>query len=672
LKIILAKHAGFCFGVMRAVKAVYDKVASGEPIYTIGPIIHNPQVVDELRKKGVVIEEDIDRIENGTVIIRSHGVVPAIYERIKEKNLKLVDATCPYVKRIHEKVRRFHENDYQIIIVGEREHPEVIGINGWCNNQAIILNDSSDIDSLPPVKKACVVAQTTITQEKWDEVIGAITPRVQDLEIFNTICYTTSERQKEAVAISKIASVMLVIGGKNSSNTQKLFNICKQYCKRTYAIETAADIPLLHLGSNDIVGITAGASTPDWIIKEVVSRMSEQEHMNQQDVNFMEDFEKTLVTIKNRQTVKGTVVQVSDDEVSVNIGYKSDGIIPKSELSTDPDVQPKDLFKVGDEIEVEVLKVNDGEGNVILSKKAVDLKKTWAAIEEAFEKGTVIEGIGKEVVKGGLIATVMGIRTFVPASQLSTHFVQDISQFVGQPLRLKIIEMERNRNRIVASQRAVLEQEAEEAKNRLWDSLEVGQKRTGIVRRLTDFGAFVDIGGVDGLIHVSDLSWGRVKHPSDVVKVGEEVEVVVLAVDREKERISLGYKQTKPHPWDTAVSKYQVNSIVEGKVVRIASFGAFVELEPGLDGLVHISQIANHRVNKVEDELKVGDMVRVKILEVKPEEKRISLSIREALPESETEREGTTVEESPYRKEEMTVSMGEFFPDHILPSDQEE
>ncbi len=354
-----------------------------------------------------------------------------------------------------------------------------------------------------------------------------------------------------------------------------------------------------------------------------------------QDSEFAAEFEKTLVSIRPGQTVTGTIVQVTDNEVCVNIGYKSDGLIPVAELINQEN--HREAYKVGDEIEVEVVKVNDGEGNVLLSQKNIVSRKNWDALVAKYENNEYVEGVGKDVVKGGLIVDVDGVRTFVPASQLSERYVEKIDQFVGKPMKLKIIEVDKQKRRLVASRKAVLAEESAAAKAAAWEKLEVGTIVHGIVRRLTDFGAFVDIGGVDGLIHITDLSWGRVKHPSDVVKPGDEVDVLVLALDRERERISLGLKQTKPKPWETAQVNYPVGSICEGKVVRIVTFGAFVELEPGLDGLVHISQIAPTRINKVEDVLHVGDMVRVRILDVNPEAKRISLSIRDAAEPAEAE-----------------------------------
>ena len=470
---------------------------------------------------------------------------------------------------------------------------------------------------------------------------------------------------------------MVVIGDENSSNTQKLLSVCKKHCKHIQSLAKHSELSLEKIHADDIIGIVSGASAPDWIIREVITRMSELEKTMAEnpvenseveteatatveepavaapteeiaaetteqgentDPNFAEEFEKTLVRIRNGQILTGSVVQIVDGEVCVNIGYKSDGFIPRSEFSADADVNPADVVNIGDQIEVEVLKVNDGEGNVLLSRKNVESKKMWDnLVQDENIQDKVFEGVGKEVVKGGLIATIDGVRAFIPASQLSTKYIEKIDEFVGQPIKLKVIEVDKARKRIVASHKAVMLAEAEEARKQKWAQLEVGAKVKGVVRRITDFGAFVDIGGIDGLVHVTDVAWGRVKHPSDVLSIGQEIEVLIRDVDVEKQRVSLGYKQLQPKPWTMADKKYPVGSIVEGKVVRIVPFGAFVALEPTIDGLIHISQVGVKRIVKVEDEINVGDIVRCKVLDVNPEAKRISLSRREVILEENPE-----------------------------------
>ena len=649
MKIEVAAHAGFCFGVRRSVSAVDGLLASGKRITTLGPVIHNPAVIEGMKARGVVVAEEKEEVEGDTVVIRAHGAPKSVHDYFLKKGMEVVDTTCPFVERIHRRVQEASAQGIPVLIVGEKEHAEVVGIRGWVEgSDCFIVYGAGEIDALPPMQRACIVAQTTTPQALYDGLCAHLRERIPECEVFGSICKATVLHQSEARELAARVDVMLVVGGRNSSNTRKLFALCSEICKRTYFIEKAEQVAGIPITGNEIIGITAGASTPDEIIKEVVTRMSELDKTitpqtdapveaqdSAQDSEFAAEFEKTLVSIRPGQTVTGTIVQVTDNEVCVNIGYKSDGLIPVAELINQEN--HREAYKVGDEIEVEVVKVNDGEGNVLLSQKNIVSRKNWDALVAKYENNEYVEGVGKDVVKGGLIVDVDGVRTFVPASQLSERYVEKIDQFVGKPMKLKIIEVDKQKRRLVASRKAVLAEESAAAKAAAWEKLEVGTIVHGIVRRLTDFGAFVDIGGVDGLIHITDLSWGRVKHPSDVVKPGDEVDVLVLALDRERERISLGLKQTKPKPWETAQVNYPVGSICEGKVVRIVTFGAFVELEPGLDGLVHISQIAPTRINKVEDVLHVGDMVRVRILDVNPEAKRISLSIRDAAEPAEAE-----------------------------------
>ena len=608
-----------------------DTAAAAAPAVTLGPIIHNPQMVEALRRSGVVSVDSISEVPQGAkVVIRSHGVGRAEIEALEARGCVLQDATCPFVARIHEMVRAASEAGTPVIVVGERAHPEVVGILGWTNPPGRTVMCAQDVDALPAMERALIVSQTTMVRSRFDALCARMKEKIASPDIRPTICPATRDRQAEATEIAARADVMIVIGGRQSSNSEKLYQLAKKSCPRTYFIETADELDEIQISASDTIGITAGASTPDCIIKEVVARMNDiekkvpTEETQEQAVMTMEDVESTLVQLRPGQVVTGTVVQITEDEVCVNVGYKSDGIVKKSDLSS-TDV------KVGDEIEAEVVKVNDGEGNVLLSQKNIINRKAWEEIVAKQEAGEFVEGVGKEAVKGGLLADVMGVRAFIPASQLSLRYVEKIEEFVGQTMTLKIIEIDKTKKRIVASRKAVLLVEEAARKKELWNTFEVGSVVKGVVRRLADFGAFVDIGGVDGLVHVTDLSWGRVKHPSDVVSVGQEIDVKILNVDPERERISLSYKQTQPRPWTVAGEKYPVGSVVEGKVVRITTFGAFVELEPGLDGLVHISQCALTRIAKVEDAVNVGDIVRVKVLDVNTEAKRISLSIREVL-----------------------------------------
>ena len=628
----ITTHAGFCMGVQRAVTAALKAAEDGKALCTLGELTHNPQVVALLKDKGAPAIESLDDADGRMVLIRSHGVAPDILESLSQKGTQVIDCTCPFVDKLHRVVSDYSADGKPVIMVGQYDHPEVQGTAGWCKGPVYILRDESEVDSLLHLEEALVVVQTTFPPDRWERIAELLRRRIPGITVKDTICPETKCRQAEAKELALRADAMIVVGGPNSANTKKLFETCKELCARTILVERAADIPPgfadIH---SDLIGITAGASTPDWSLKEVVTRMNDKELQDQMfpaeeeaKSNFMADVEATLVKIRPGQTVTGTVVQITEDEICVNIGYKSDGLIKRSDMSAS-DVE------LGQEIEVEVVKVNDGEGNVVLSQRNIVNRKAWDALMAKFDAGEYVEGVGKEAVKGGLIADVEGIRTFVPASQLSQRYVEKISEFVGKPIKLKIIEVDKQKKRIVASRKAFLQEESSSKKKDAWDKLVEGEVVSGVVRRLTDFGAFVDVGGVDGLIHVTDLSWGRIKHPSEVVAPNQEVQVKILSLDRERERIQLGYKQLQPKPWDVAEEKFAVGSVVEGKVVRITTFGAFVELEPGLDGLVHISQCALTRVQKVEDAVKVGQVVRVKVLKVEPAEKRISLSIREVL-----------------------------------------
>ncbi len=641
----VAKHSGFCFGVRRAMEKVEELLQSNERVYTLGELIHNRDVVDDLVSRGAVPVNSVEEIPEGSqVVVRSHGVSPFVIEECKKRGLLVHDATCPFVARIHNIVEKEAEAGKTVLIVGDANHPEVIGIRARSGEGALVLSSKNDALDLPRIAKAAVVAQTTISKTQFSEVILALSEKVDKLDIHDTICTTTQERQREAEELARISDAVVVIGGRHSSNTQKLARICGQYCKNIYCVENSKAFAsiLAKLNAHDIISVVAGASTPKCMILEVLTSMSELENTAIQaaeaaaaevaqpvepeavqatDVepavesaetveaveaveaaeaaetaeaaeaaeaaesesasdDFTQAFEKTLVRIRNGQVLTGTIVQITDSEVCVNIGYKSDGFIPRSEFTADADADPADMVKVGDEIEVEIVKVNDGEGNVLLSHKSVESKKAWEKfIQAADGESAVYDAICKEVVKGGVIASINGIRAFVPASQVSTRYVEKLDEYVGKPMRLMIIEVDDKKKRVVASQKRVLLAEAESKKKELWGSLKPGEHVNGTVRRLTDFGAFVDIGGVDGLIHVTEMAWGRVKHPSDVLKIGDQIEVLILAVDPEKN----AFPQLQAAPAQaltTAADRYPIGSVVEGKVVRIVPFGAFVSSNP--------------------------------------------------------------------------------------------
>lgn len=650
----VAESAGFCFGVKRAIEMAYEAIGVEPKLYSYGQLIHNKTVTDDLASKGLEIVENLDGLTEGTLLIRSHGVGKALYDEAEAKGLKILDGTCPFVKKIHNIVHEKLANGMGIIIVGDGTHPEVIGINGWCENAAVILEDeeAAKTKEIPEKDRYAVVVQTTFRQAKFDKILEILQDRGINMEIHNTICSATEKRQTEAEELSKTVDKMIVIGGKNSSNTQKLVEICAKNCGNTVHIETICDLVLNNFGKDDKIGITAGASTPPAIIKEVVVTMSEalenavQNLGGSEEATFEQMLEESLVTLHTGDVVKGTVIQVVNEEVSVNLGFKSDGIIARGEFSSDPTVVPSKTVQPGDEIEVFVVRVNDGDGNVMLSRKRIEAQKGIEEIEAAYNEKAVVTGTVTSVVKGGLIAVVNGVNVFIPSSQVSNRFIEDLSVFNGQELEFNIIEVDRVKRRFIGGRKALVEQEIAAKRAALFETIQAGSRVNGTVSRLTDFGAFVDLGGVDGLIHISEMSWGRISNPKEVLKEGQEVEVFVLDVDKEKGKISLSLKDADKNPWKLAAEKYAVGSIVEGKVVRMVPFGAFVELEPGVDGLVHISQIANKHVVKPEDELKVGEVINVKVLEVNPEQKKISLSKRQAdAPVEEAPTEEAATEE---------------------------
>lgn len=669
MKIILAKSAGFCFGVRRAVELTEQTAAkvaesgSAAKVFTFGELIHNRDVVNRLREAGIAPIESLDEAQCGDyVIIRSHGVPKKIYEELETRGINFIDATCPFVSNIHRIVSAAYERGEQVFIVGNPEHPETIGINGHCGNSAIFIRGEEELRKLEG-RSGCLVVQTTFDSETFAAMQRVIEREYPRIRVFNSICSTTFERQREAEELSKKCDVMLVLGDKHSSNTQKLKKICEKNCRNTLNAAKECEISLDIFKNNDImVGVVAGASTPDSIIREVINTMSEQDKANvnceaatenaaanaaniEENAVFDEEaINKTIVRIHGGQVLTGTVIQIVDGEISVSIGYKSDGYIPRSEFSNDPDLDPASQYKVGDPIEVEVLKVNDGEGNVLLSRKNVESQKAWEEFTASAEsEGKVLEGTCKEAIKGGVIVSLAnGASAFVPASQVSTKYVADLKEFVGKPMKIKVLEVDAKRRRIIGS-----------AKEAVWDSLTPGMKVMGTVRRIVDFGVFVDIGGVDGLLHVTQCAWGRIKSPAELFTVNQKIEVVIREVDKENKKISLGYKELQPKPWATADERYPVGSFVEGKVVRIVPFGAFVSLEPTIDGLIHISQVGIKRVAKVEDELAVGDRVRCKVVEVDTSKRRISLSRREALiEENPEEAERIMAEEREQRERE--------------------
>jgi len=630
--VTLAKTAGFCFGVGRIVDFVRKAAESGN-VYTLGPVIHNKLVTEELRGLGVLAIDDLSEAvdENALIVIRSHGVPPSVYAALAASKRRYEDYTCPFVKKIHRLVSEDAAAGRAIVILGDAAHPEVIGIKGHAGENAVVLDSAEALATLDESKEYTVVAQTTFHTEHFERLSAEIAAKLPRARVINTICNATRERQAEAEALSKEADVMLVLGDRGSSNTQKLLEVCKKNQPKSFLFESIAEIELKNLPAGGKIGITAGASTPSAIIKEALLSMSEFETTTATSTeNFEEMLNESFVTLHTGDIVKGTVIQVANGEVSVNLGYKSDGLIQRGQFSDDPDVDPANEVKPGDEIEVFVVRVNDSDGNVQLSKKRVDAQKGMSELEEAAESGAVVSGKITEVVKGGVIAIINGIRAFVPSSQVSNRYIEDLGTFKGKELDFNILEFDKAKRRIVAGRKELANKEADSAREKVFGTLEVGAKLPGTVSRIADFGAFIDLGGVDGLVHISQLSWGRVKKVADVLKEGQAVNVTVLDVDKEKGKISLTLKDAESNPWYNVDQRYEIGSIVEGRVVRMVSFGAFVELEAGVDGLVHISQIADKHVIKPEDELKIGQIISVKITDIDMNNQKISLSKKAA------------------------------------------
>ena len=637
MSVVLAKSAGFCYGVRRAVELAERTAEEGRPCVMLGSIIHNKDVIARLAEKGLTaVERPEDVPEGSAVIIRSHGEGRAVYDQLRARGVEILDATCPNVTRIHQIVAQAEEMGRQPVIVGTPDHPEVTAIAGWCSHPVVVSGAEELEKWLVQDEKRrnlplTFVSQTTSTRKIWDDCVKKAKKECTNAEFFDTICGATSKRQEEAHRLAQQCSLMVVIGDGKSSNTKRLAEICRESCPDVRLIERAADLEPSALSQANVVGITAGASTPAWIIKEVYDKMSD-ENM-EIEKSFAEMLEESIKTLNTGDKVKGKVVAITPTEIEVELGVKYPGYIPLSELSDDPSVKPEDVVKVGDEIETYVMLVSDRDCMVKLSKKRLDMVKGWEEIEAAKDNETVMEGFVTEDNKGGVVVSVKGVRVFVPASQTGLPRETPMSELVKQKVRLIITEVNRARRRVVGSISRVTRAERAAAAEKVWAEIEEGKHYTGTVKSLTSYGAFVDIGGVDGMVHISELSWSRIKHPSEVVKVGDTVDVYVISADKEKKKISLGMKDHSQDPWSVFTSTYQVGDVANVRIVKLMTFGAFAEVVPGVDGLIHISQIADHRIDKPSDVLAEGDKVDVKITDVDMENKKISLSIRALLEE---------------------------------------
>jgi len=621
MEIIEAKHSGFCYGVKRAVKMAEECIGKSEEIHTLGPIIHNPQMVKKLSDQGILVADQLSEIsDHSTVIIRSHGVGPIVYQEAQAKHLQIIDATCPHVNKAQQAAHQLLQEGYTVVVIGERHHPEVKSIVEWSDNTALVVQTTDEAAALPKVARLGIVAQTTFVGEVFEAIIAILQEKCDEIKVSRTICTATDLRQQAALELASAVDIMIVIGGKNSANTTRLKQLCSDAGSRVYHIETAEELQIEQFEGVQTVGITAGASTPNWIIKEVYQKMQE----------FNQLLDHGVKKLENDSIIQGKVVGIRQNEVFVDIGYKSEGVIALPELSFPVPENASDIVNEGQIIDVYVLDAETDDGVVKLSKVKADSMMAWEKLEQALRDEQTVEGKVIEVVKGGGPVAVFGISGFIPASLLDLHFVEDLSVYLNQTLALVPTEVDSEKKRVVLSRKVLLEKERLRKEFELLENLAVGQILTGTVRRIVDFGAFVDIGGMDGLVHISDLSWHRVKTPHEVVSIGDVVKVIVLKIDAKEKRISLSLKQVGRDPWLDVIEQFSVNMIAKATVKKITTFGAFAELVPGVEGLIHVSEMSDQKVNKVEDVVSIGQEVNVKILDINKENKRVSLSISKA------------------------------------------
>ena len=659
-KVTVAESAGFCFGVDRAVKMVYSELEKNTKVATLGPIIHNQDVVNDMKAKGARIIDSVDELEDDeTVVIRSHGVGREIYEKIAAKGNRMLDATCPFVSRIHKIAAEKTKQGYFVLIAGDASHPEVQGIVGHCDENCLVFKDDFELKDFFEKKfknlkkKLAIVAQTTYNIVVWDDCLNVIPKDDPDIEISDTICNATDTRQSDAAELAKASDIMLVVGGRHSSNTVKLYEVCSRYCK-TYHIENSDELRSLKIPVAEKIGITAGASTPAYIIKEVQTTMAENGIITaaqDEEIDFAEALDQSFKKIHTGEKVKGTVVSVDNAEITVDLGTKHTGYVKLEDLTDDPSKKPEDIAKVGDEIELIVIKVNDAEGTAQLSKRKVDEQAGYDVVVKAQQEGTVLEGVVQHIVNKGVTLNYLGVRIFIPASQTGLPRGAELDELLKKKVEFTIIEVTEGKKRAVGSIKAVQNAKKAEAQAKFWDAANVGDVYVGKVKSLTSFGAFVDLGGIDGMVHISELSWKRIKHPSEVVAVGDTLEVYIKDLSREDNRISLGFKKAEDNPWEIFNANYNVGDVVKATIVSITSFGAFAKIIDGIDGLIHISQIADKKVENVKDLLTVGEEVDVKIIDIDADSHRISISMRALIEDAEEAADEDAVEEEAVAEE---------------------
>lgn len=636
MKIFLAEKMGFCYGVKRAIKIAEETGKTGSGAVTLGPIIHNPQVVECLRKQGVGYVEDLEEVRDETVIIRSHGVGPSCYNRASEKNLKIIDATCPFVLRAQKEANRLVEEGRNVIIFGEKNHPEVKSISEWALGKAIVAESLGDLRNLPEMDEVSIVSQTTFSRSLFQKMLAVVQSKARKVDVHETICNATAERQEAVIKLAAQVDVIIVVGGKNSGNTRRLAEISCQTGTPTYHIETAAELQKSWFSSMDRVGITAGASTPDWIIEEVLVAMDEMgKSIEGMEMEF--DYHKG-------STVDGTVIEVTDEEAFVSFGYKTEAQLRANEYAFPEPKSMKDVLKVGDRVKGIIISAVKEDNPIYISKIRLDRMADWEIVENALENDEPVECEGTEAIKAGLLVQIQSLRGFIPLSQGDLRFVRSLSFLVGTKFKAKVLEVDRMKNRLVLSRKAVLEETREEGMKELKKAFEEGRVLTGIVKKIMPYGAFIDVDGIEGLLHISDISWSKINKVEDVLSQNQEIEVKIKSFDEEKQRISFSHKDTMPDPWHTLIENYSDGDVATGKVVKMLDFGAIVELSDGLTGLLHVSEITKNPNEKASDRLQEGDMVEVHILKIDRAKKRIGFSLVQVAKAEDIEEEAPVEE----------------------------
>lgn len=653
VNIKVAESAGFCFGVNRAVTAVENLLNEGKKVATLGPLIHNPAFIKQLENRGALIIDEPEQLPDGyELVVRTHGVTKDVYERIRTLNREFSDQTCPFVKKIQNIVNENSAPERPLLIAGDGSHPEVMGFRSYAHGESFTFSSAEELlemiknGSFDPKKELFLVAQTTFSSIEFKKICEIVKKYCTNAKIFDTICNATAKRQKEACNLSAQSDIMVVIGGKISSNTQKLKNVCEANCK-TYLVESAGEVKNIDFTGCRNIGVTAGASTPVCIIKEVLKSMSEiinpiesevaaGQAVEDSEMSFEQALEESLKSLNSDQKVVGVVLRVTPTEIQVDIGRKQTGYIPYEEFSADPNCNPADCVNVGDELNLIIMKTNDAEGTVMLSKKRYDAQQNWAKVVDALDSKEILKGTVVEILEKGVIVISDGTRVFIPASQALLSRRDNLADLLNKEVEFRVIDVDKRRRRVVGSINSVAREALKAQKEAFWAQAEVGQKYTGTVKNLTDFGAFVDIGGVEGLVHKSELSWNRIKHPSEIVNTGDVIEVYIKNLDMENKKISLGYKKIEDSPWEILKRDYPVGSVIDVQIVSLTTFGAFAQIIPHIQGLIHISQISNKRIDKPQDELNIGDTVKVMITAIDFEKKHVSLSIRALLAPEET------------------------------------